>query len=161
MKRRFPAAGKLTGIKCAGSRVCKTGGVKMTLETDAEADLESGALRTGAASERFSGKRLAREWQTMGVMIRCYCRAHHGSDTALCPDCRQLLDYAGLRLERCRFGAAKPACANCPVHCYLPKRREQIREVMRYAGPRMLWRHPLLAILHKIDGYRKAPNSFE
>jgi hypothetical protein len=27
---------------------------------------------------------------------------------------------------------------------------------MRYAGPRMLLRHPLLAILHQLDGLRKA-----
>jgi hypothetical protein len=37
-----------------------------------------------------------------------------------------------------------------------------MREVMRYAGPRMLWRHPLLAVAHLIDGRRPArpqPNS--
>jgi hypothetical protein len=26
---------------------------------------------------------------------------------------------------------------------------------MRYAGPRMLGRHPVLALLHKLDGLRK------
>ena len=37
-----------------------------------------------------------------------------------------LLDYAAIRLERCRFGMEKPVCAKCPVHCYQPARREQI-----------------------------------
>jgi hypothetical protein len=32
-----------------------------------------------------------------------------------------------------------------------------MREVMRYAGPRMIWRHPILAIWHMIDGKREAP----
>jgi hypothetical protein len=32
-----------------------------------------------------------------------------------------------------------------------------VRDVMRYAGPRMLTRHPWLAIAHLIDGQRPAP----
>jgi hypothetical protein len=27
---------------------------------------------------------------------------------------------------------------------------------MRYAGPRMAWRHPLLSLRHWLDGFRKA-----
>ena len=34
--------------------------------------------------------------------------------------------------------------------------RERVREVMRYSGPRMLWRHPVLAAAHLMDG-RKTP----
>ena len=97
-------------------------------------------------------KRLAREGQTIAVMIRCYCRGHHDARTALCSDCQGLLDYAAVRLERCRFGPEKPVCAKCPVHCYQPARREQIRTVMRYAGPRMLWQHPILSLRHWLDG---------
>ena len=43
------------------------------------------------------------------------------------------------------FGDDKPTCANCKVHCYSEAMRERVRDVMRYAGPRMLWRHPVLA----------------
>lgn len=32
-----------------------------------------------------------------------------------------------------------------------------MREVMRFAGPRMLARHPWLAIMHLIDDRRPAP----
>jgi hypothetical protein len=28
---------------------------------------------------------------------------------------------------------------------------------MRYAGPRMLWEHPLLSLRHWLDGFRTAP----
>ena len=67
------------------------------------------------------------------------------------------MGYATRRLDRCVFGDDKPTCANCTVHCYSEAMREQVRAVMRYAGPRMLRRHPILAIRHVIDGRRPAP----
>jgi hypothetical protein len=36
--------------------------------------------------------------------------------------------------------------------------RERIRTVMRYAGPRMALRHPLLALAHLLDSLRKPPS---
>ena len=76
---------------------------------------------------------------------------------ALCESCETLAAYAQARLFRCVYQEAKPTCANCPIHCYRPDMREQVRAVMRYAGPRMLLRHPYLAIMHLLDGLRKAP----
>lgn len=107
--------------------------------------------------EMFSNKRLAREWNTLAAMIRCYCEDHQHAATGLCAECQGLMDYAHTRLQRCRFGEAKPTCVNCPVHCYQRERREQVREVMRYAGPRMLFKHPVLSFWHWADGFRKAP----
>ncbi len=101
--------------------------------------------------------RLARERRTIGKMVGIYCAAHHDSlDDALCPACREFLDYAELRLEKCPYGEDKPTCANCPIHCYKAARKAQARAIMRYAGPRMLIRHPFLAIAHQLDGFRKA-----
>jgi hypothetical protein len=104
----------------------------------------------------FANERLTREWKTMEAMIKIHCRDHHRA-AALCAECQQLLDYARVRLERCRFGAEKPTCAKCPVHCYQRTRREQVKTVMRYAGPRMLWEHPVMSLRHWLDGFRKAP----
>lgn len=91
-------------------------------------------------------------------MIRMHCRAAHGADLRagrdLCPGCAGLLDYAGERVSACRFGAAKPACARCTVHCFRPAMRDQIREAMRYSGPRMTYRHPYLAARHLLDRRR-------
>jgi hypothetical protein len=101
-------------------------------------------------------RRRAREQRTMEAMMRMYCRLHHGGDP-LCDDCVALAEYARRRLERCVFGDAKPTCANCVVHCYKADMREQMRVMMRWAGPRMLLRHPILAIRHMIDGKRPAP----
>jgi hypothetical protein len=35
--------------------------------------------------------------------------------------------------------------------------RERVRQVMRFAGPRMLLHHPLLAIAHLLKERRPAP----
>jgi len=85
-------------------------------------------------------------------MISLYCRAHHSPTDGICPECTTLQEYALLRIQKCPFGADKPTCANCTVHCYKPEMRQRIRQVMRYSGPRMLYRHPVLAILHLVDG---------
>ncbi len=98
-------------------------------------------------------KRLQRERETIAAMIACYCRGVHSSGE-LCAECRALLDYATMRLQRCPFQEAKPTCAKCPIHCYQPHVREQVKAVMRYAGPRMFWRHPILALRHFLDAYR-------
>jgi hypothetical protein len=110
---------------------------------------------------RLATARLARELTTIGVMLRIYCRDHHGSaerdEARLCEDCAGLFDYARKRLAGCPYGPDKPTCANCQIHCYGPRQREATRVMMRYAGPRMMWRHPLLALAHVLDGKRPAP----
>ena len=99
--------------------------------------------------------RMEREFKTIHAMIMIYCRDHHGTRGVLCPDCGALLDYAELRLDKCPFQENKTTCANCPVHCYSPSMREKTKTVMRYAGPKMTVRHPILALYHLLDGRRK------
>ncbi|MFC2018621.1 nitrous oxide-stimulated promoter family protein [Chloroflexota bacterium] len=101
--------------------------------------------------------RINRENTTITVMIAIYCRKQHASD-GLCPTCHELADYARERLTRCPFREGKTTCAKCPVHCFKPAEREEIKAVMRYSGPRMIYRHPALAIFHFIDGLRKEPS---
>lgn len=116
----------------------------------------TGSGRDTAHQAKFI--RRAREFKTIAAMLRMYCRSHHGSkDACLCHDCLELHDYAHRRLERCLFGEAKPTCVNCTVHCYKASMRERVRQVMRWAGPRMMWRHPVLAVWHMIAGRRPAP----
>lgn len=101
--------------------------------------------------------RLRREHRTIAAMLRLYCRAHHGGPV-LCQDCQGLLDYAEGRLGTCPFQEDKPACNHCPVHCYSRTKRERVKAVMRYAGPRMLLRHPILALRHLLDARRPVPD---
>ena len=107
---------------------------------------------------RNAHPRVAREQKTIETMIGIYCRGKHERKGELCSDCRQLLDYARTRLEKCPFQENKSTCAKCTVHCYKPEMREKIRVVMRYSGPRMLLRHPVLAVMHLVvDGRRQPP----
>ncbi|MFY9327369.1 MAG: nitrous oxide-stimulated promoter family protein [Georgfuchsia sp.] len=112
--------------------------------------------------EFTTDKRFARracELKTIATMVGMYCRGHgHDNRKPLCASCSMLLEYATRRLDRCVFGDAKPTCANCIVHCYSADKRDQIRVVMKWAGPRMLIRHPIQAILHLLHGHRPAPS---
>jgi hypothetical protein len=102
-----------------------------------------------------SGRRILRELKTARVMIGLYCRDKHGGGPDLCDKCLALWDYAKQRVDLCPFHADKPTCIHCTVHCYKPAMREEMKTVMRYAGPRMAWRHPMLSLFHFLDGRRK------
>ena len=108
--------------------------------------------------------RLGREFTTMRHMVALYCSDHHalaGPGPGPCPQCAAFLDYAARRLDKCPYGVDKPTCANCPIHCYKKAPREFATEVMRYAGPRMMTRHPYLALMHLVDGRRKVAHPME
>ncbi len=104
---------------------------------------------------------LREESVTIGILVGIYCRAHHGKDLrggdGLCEDCRTFLAYARKRLACCPYGAEKPDCGHCKIHCYRPAEREKAREIMRFAGPRLLWRHPILAWRHMKKTLKPAP----
>jgi hypothetical protein len=100
--------------------------------------------------------RLLRELATIEAMTRIYCADHHGGSKP-CQDCQALIDYAAKRLAVCTFSEDKPVCAKCQIHCYGKAMREKVRDVMRYAGPRMIWRHPWLALMHVLDKRYRAP----
>lgn len=80
-------------------------------------------------------------------MIAAYCKRKHPG-AGLCPDCRALTDYCIKRLTYCPKGEGKPSCKKCTTHCYAPTQREQVRVVMRYIGPRMLFIDPPAALRH-------------
>lgn len=98
-----------------------------------------------------------REQRTIQAMIEIYCDAHHDQQNELCVECQQLYEYALARLGKCPFGAEKPVCANCTIHCYRNDMRSQIKTVMRYAGPRMALRHPGLAVAHLLQKHKSVP----
>ena len=96
-------------------------------------------------------KKRAEEQLLVSEMIALYCRRQHRTPKgSLCPECQELRDYALARIDHCPFMETKTFCSACKVHCYKPAMREQIRIVMRWAGPRMLPVHPILSIRHVI-----------
>ena len=100
-----------------------------------------------------------KEQEMVGKMMVLYCKSKHGGkafkERGLCPQCRELLDYAEWKIRKCPFMEEKTFCSNCKVHCYKPEMREKIREVMRFSGPRMLLVHPAAAIRHVIETRRE------
>ena len=94
--------------------------------------------------------RIEREKQTVSQMIRLYCRLKE-NNTELCSSCAELEAYAHKRLSACKYGNQKTACQKCPTHCYKKDMREKIREVMRFAGPRMIFHAPIAALRHLLN----------
>ena len=77
----------------------------------------------------MSGKRISREKLTIKKMIDLY--------QAKCPQAsaepehyEALFVYAQKRLDKCVFGEEKPACKQCPVHCYQPAKREEMKQII-------------------------------
>lgn len=91
--------------------------------------------------------RIQREKKTVATMLRLHCREQHGGNDELCPNCAALHHYAMERLDKCIFQEGKTTCTKCPIHCYRPAMRQEIQEVMCYAGPRMTWRHPIMGLI--------------
>ena len=99
---------------------------------------------------------MQRDLKTLARFISVYCQGKHphavkalttlrthdvaalaGRDVFLCDDCRKLLMHAFTKRSHCPMHP-KPACKHCPSHCYHPTYRQQIREVMRYSGRKIL-----------------------
>lgn len=96
-----------------------------------------------------------REKETVSQMIAIYCKKKHGTKNGLCPECAELEAYARFRSDKCPFMETKTFCSNCKVHCYKPDMREKIKEVMRFAGPKMLLVNPVMAIRHVTESKRE------
>ena len=143
--------------------------------------MEKGEPRVTADALR---RKRDREQEIVSQMIALYCKGNHsvhrsapmrerggemrrvqkgvalrergsGERRDLCPECAELEAYAHARSARCPFMEEKTFCSNCTVHCYRPEMRERIRTVMRYAGPRMLFHHPVMAIRHMLESQRE------
>lgn len=100
-----------------------------------------------------------KEQKMVGKMMVLYCKSKHGrkafKERGLCPQCRELLDYAEWKIRKCPFMEEKTFCSNCRVHCYKKEMRERIRQVMVFSGPRMLLYAPKAAIWHVICTLRE------
>ena len=94
------------------------------------------------------------EDKTIKIMIELFCRERH-EGAPLCHECRELLEYAMARVRQCPLKEKRTTCGKCEIHCYKPSMQKRIKEVMRYAGPRMFKAHPLLAARHLLKGRGK------
>lgn len=99
---------------------------------------------------------LKKEERICHLMIEVYCKKKHKNIN--CPECKELKEYVSYRLSKCPFKENKTFCSNCKIHCYENLKREKIKEVMRFSGPRMIFYHPILAIKHLIETRKEKKN---
>ncbi|MBW2659601.1 MAG: nitrous oxide-stimulated promoter family protein [Deltaproteobacteria bacterium] len=101
--------------------------------------------------------RLQKEFNTIKTMVKLFCKDHHQPEDQICEECSELVNYAGERLRNCPFHDNKSTCGKCSIHCYRKDMQEKIIAIMRYAGPRMAWKHPVIALQHFINSRKKSP----
>lgn len=98
--------------------------------------------------------RLERENKTVKAMIEIYCKKKHHCNMSDCEQCKQVYEYASYRILKCPHKDDKPSCAKCEIHCFNKRIKEDIRNIMRFSGPRMLIYHPILSIFHYLDSLK-------
>lgn len=115
---------------------------------------------------RPDAERVYRDLKTLALFIEIYCRGRHsdsekapaelphfdvakiaGKQIHLCPDCLKLLHHAFVKRTHCPMDP-KPMCKHCPNHCYAPAYRQQIREVMKYSGRKLVMSGRVDYLLH-------------
>ena len=75
-----------------------------------------------------------KDYGILKKFIEVYCSKNHGTNgNKLCLGCSELLEYSRARLENCPYDP-KPKCKDCETHCYRPKYRQRISEVMRFSS---------------------------
>jgi hypothetical protein len=111
-------------------------------------------------------KTVQRDLKTLGGFIEIYCHHHHadaekavvqlrlhdvtgivGHPVILCEECTKLLTHAFVKRSHCPMDP-KPQCKHCPNHCYAPKYRQQIQEVMRFSGMKAVMTGKLHYLFH-------------
>ena len=95
----------------------------------------------------IKGNRHKIEAETISTVLALYCRKKHRCKTP-CIRCRIILDYALLQLCKCPYLDKKPKCSHCEMSCFKKEVRRELKIIMRWAGKRMIFYHPILTLLH-------------
>jgi hypothetical protein len=64
----------------------------------------------------------------------------------LCPQCFEMVVRAEKHASRCPHMAYKTFCHSCPLPCYSKSHLEEIAQMMRFSGPRLMLHNPLIAL---------------
>ena len=54
------------------------------------------------------------------------------------------------KMNRCPYGITKPICDRCEIQCFGEKQTKQFMEIMKSTGTGMFFKHPIMAIKHKM-----------
>lgn len=132
---------------------------------DGESCCAAGHEKTDLAANTRAAH-VRRDLKTLTRFIEVACKGRHpqrtrtaatlrshdvaaivGHEPQLCPDCQKLLAHAFVKRTACRMDP-KPQCKHCPNHCYHPRYRAEIREVMKFSGKHLLLRGRVDYLLH-------------
>lgn len=99
--------------------------------------------------------------RVIGKFVEVYCSGlHQGAgrtrialpagvgEHSLCPECATFLEYAVAKRLKCPLEAEKPTCKHCRIHCYDRIHREKVREIMSYAGRKLVMKGRLDYLWH-------------
>ncbi len=105
---------------------------------------------------KTDAEKIRKDIRVLADLTEVYCKAKHRErdrsaplprgelaayaselQVRLCAECTKVVLHGAVKRIRCPMDP-KPECKYCPEHCYNPRYREQVREVMRFA-----WRHML------------------
>lgn len=78
-----------------------------------------------------------------------------GWKVRLCPECLDLSKESAKHTNRCRHLAYK-TLPPLPDACYANRQEKRIRPIMRYSGPRIMTRHPVLGVQYMVLTARHA-----
>ncbi|NTV50067.1 MAG: nitrous oxide-stimulated promoter family protein [Geobacteraceae bacterium] len=97
----------------------------------------------------------------IGKFIEVYCTGKHQTaerasialpaglgERFICQECASFLEYTVAKRLKCPLEAEKPTCKHCRIHCYDKPHREKVREIMSYAGRKLMMRGRLDYLWH-------------
>lgn len=106
-------------------------------------------------------RRQKKDIRLIGKFVEVYCAGkQHDAEPArvplpagmgertLCPECAAFLEYAIRKRLNCPLEAEKPTCKHCRIHCYDKPHCEKVREIMAYAGRKLMMRGRLDYLWH-------------
>ncbi len=110
-------------------------------------------------------KKIRKDIRVLADLTEVYCKRKHPDEekapidtkgtlaeytgelsVTLCSECTKLVLHGSIKRAQCPLDP-KPACKHCPEHCYQPKYRDQVREVMRFSWKYLLKRGRLDLVL--------------
>lgn len=109
-----------------------------------------------AKARAATDRKMRHDLRTQLTFVSIYCQHRHAgqpktrlclkthdvealADRAvyLCPQCSRLVTHALVKRTNCPMDP-KPTCKRCPVHCYQPAYRTEMKAVMRFSGRKLL-----------------------
>lgn len=106
-------------------------------------------------------KNQKKDIRLIGKFVEVYCAGKHRAaerasislpadlgERSICKECEAFLEYAVAKRLKCPLEAEKPTCKHCRIHCYDKPHREKVREIMSYAGRKLMMRGRLDYLWH-------------